>query len=219
MEAPESRMAARAPWSSGMRSATTSPKSLSAIRATAPQSARSAASRAKARGGASAVRRAAMAANASGVGMATPGCATSTARSGSGGTASRRSPLPHASASGEPHKKNGTSLPSSMAICRSAARSNGSPWSTLRARSVAAASELPPPRPAAAGMRFTRRMATAGASPSRAWKRWAARTARLRSGGPMSAEPSTVSATPGASRRTVTSSASETAQKSDSSEW
>ena len=77
-----------------------------------------------------------------------------------------RSPRPSTSA-GPPARKNGTSEPSRAAAASLASSSSSAPHASSAASTVAAASDDPPARPAATGIRFSRRAASAGAGRGR----------------------------------------------------
>ena len=93
------------------------------------------------------------------------------------------------------------SLPSSIPICRICSSLRGSPARWFNARSVAAASELPPPNPAATGIRLIS-LIRAPPCPTSSKKRPAARTTRFFSSGPVSSPPSTSNSTPSAAHST-----------------
>ena len=100
-------------------------------------------------------------------------------RSASG---ARRSPRPRPMAV-PPSRKNGTSEPTSAAISARASGPSAPPQSRASKQMAAAASALPPPRPASAGTCFSSRSAAPSGTPGRPSRRQsapAARQARLR---------------------------------------
>ena len=99
--------------------------------------------------------------------------------SGSFGSFKSRSPLPRTSAV-VPRTQKGTSLPRRMAHFSNWLMGSCGSYSCRRPRSTAAASLLPPPRPACMGIRFSRWMARPGQDvPVSCRNRRAARTQRF----------------------------------------
>eukprot|EP01022_Parablepharisma_sp_SALTPOND_P017632 TRINITY_DN2854_c0_g1_i1.p1 TRINITY_DN2854_c0_g1~~TRINITY_DN2854_c0_g1_i1.p1 ORF type:complete len:786 (-),score=227.08 TRINITY_DN2854_c0_g1_i1:181-2538(-) len=110
------------------------------------------------------------------VDRAKPGLTRTQSRSGKSGQGSTFSPIPVHQAV-HPARKKGTSAPRPAARRASSAGARAWPCRELRAMSAAAASELPPPRPAATGMRLTSsKEASAGRSAASKQARAAAST-------------------------------------------
>ncbi len=131
----------------------------------------------------------------------TPGVTSRTAGAGprGGGRDATRSPRPSTSAQ-SPARKNGTSEPRPAAIVARSddGRSSPTPQASSAPSIAAAASLLPPPSPAATGIRLSSKAARAGSGPSTPRARQAARVTliarmtRLRSDGPSSGIPGPV---------------------------
>ncbi len=129
------------------------------------------------------------------------------------------SPRPSPSARPATPAKKATSAPRVPPMATSSGPSTGEPWRTFSARSVAPASEEPPPRPAPAGISFLSWTRSPHLRPVLASNRRIARVTRFSSIGPTSA-PSTLSSReePSTASR-VRASHRPTAWKRVSSRW